>query len=193
MHRVFRHTLIFIIVTILVSACGLTQRSTSIDQSTNIQSDTTTPYPYPVNTPFVNYLETAYPQQLEQQTTASYMDAITVPTPNNATGIVIGQLVIEGENDKPYLAPTLFLGSALNPSNPEYPPLISLNIEGDPKAIQDKTGRFVFTEVQQGKYGLIIWSPYTQTVITDPKNQENPLVINVVQGEIVDLGKISVP
>jgi len=146
-------------------------------QSTNIVVDDNPGYPAPSGDPYI----------------LDYPDRINIPSPSPDTGIVVGRMIIDDGLDSPYLAPAIYLGSAIKPSNPDYPPLISLDLVNDRLATQDINGNFVIDNIQPGDYGLIIWSPYSQTLITDSTDSSSPLVISIVPGSVLDLGTIVIP
>ncbi len=199
MLKIFCARIILVMISIITLAgCNLSgipksQREGTSTTSLEIQSTTTQGYPAPNETPPSISFESGYPAPETTQSILHYPNQISIPTASAGQGIVTGQLVIKNEESSPYLAPSLYLGPAVEANEQKFPPLISLDVEIDLKAIQDKTGKFVFSGVKPGKYGLIIWSPFSQTVILDPNNEGFPLIIEVTPGDIIDLGMIEIP
>jgi len=123
---------------------------------------------------------------------ATELPSPPVPTPCAGFGAVVGQLLTPGPGGEPYLA-TLYLGRAVPPSQPDYPPVIAFSEDTHPQAVQDAdTGVFVFTDVLPGTYALVIWTPVANTVVQDPET-EATLLFEVTAGEISDLGVVPIP
>lgn len=157
------------------------------------------PYPYPgpnptslSHQPAIDYNAMPYiPPQVEAPGTATPSLPIVVPTPKTDSGIVIGKLLSSDSGNPPYMA-TLFLGSTITADKSDFPPLVSLHEDIDPKGTQDTTGAFVFTDIAPGIYAIIVWDPYASVVIQD-EAKENYRTFEVKAGEITDLGTILYP
>jgi len=116
--------------------------------------------------------------------------ALDVSAPAPGRGAVKGTLVAE-DTSRPYVA-TLYLGRAIPPAQPGFPPMISFSEQSDPKAAQDpSSGAFGFKDVAPGTYALILWSPVGNKLIEKPGTKESVLV-DVKAGEVSDLGTISI-
>lgn len=149
------------------------------------------PGPPPV-VPTFDYTGEAYPVPTGDPTpTQPEPTPITVPTPSQDLGIVTGTLLTSDPDQQPYLT-DLYLGSTIPADKEGFPPMVSLSEATDPKAAQDKTGFFLFTNIKPGFYALIVWNPITSTVIQDEK-KENYYVFEVKAGEVTDLGEIYFP
>lgn len=150
---------------------------------------------YPIETPRDKYLPTDYGYPAPDVTpyVLVFPDHIIIPTLTNDTGIILGRMVTKNGSNNPYLATAIYLGEVIEPDNPMYPPLISLDDEVNPMATQDKAGNFIFENIKPGNYGLIIWSPFSQTLIEDPNRVGFPLLIEVKEGELVDIGTVIIP
>lgn len=184
----------FIIISILtgcqpISKTQIKEFTKSPDQITSLDEG------YPITSSDAQYQSSNsnYPAPDTTPYVLTYPDHLDTPQPSKNTGVVLGRLITDNGITSPYLAPAIYLGRAIPADKPEFPPLISLDIEIDPLAVQDKNGNFIFTSVQPGQYGLLLWSPYSQTLIVDPDNEGFPLLIEVQQGSIVELGTIIVP
>ena len=190
----------FSIIAMLFLFIGCTRLST---QSESAVTPSPTPnsglaevqqsYPNPPRElPTINY-DSSYPAQKNTPYKPFYPDQITIPKSSTNEGIVIGRFVGRQDHTTPYMAPTIFLGKAIESNLADYPPIISLDVDNDPKAIQDNKGNFVFEKIEPGTYGLVIWSPFSQTLIQDPKMEGFPFILYVKSGEVLDLGTIEVP
>jgi hypothetical protein len=150
---------------------------------------------YPIQSPnIVNDVIPGYPVNnkvlLE---TPTIIPTIIVPTAELTTGVVTGKIVTKNGGEKPYIAPGLYLGKAIYANQLETNPIISLDEQNDPKAIQDSNGDFVFQKVPAGKYGVIIWSPISTTIIEEPKNKGAFLIVIVQPGNSINLGTLVLP
>lgn len=143
--------------------------------------------PIPVNN------DPGYPAPESENYSSEYPDEITIPPLKNELGIVTGRLVANSDRTDPYLATSIYLGKAIEANLTDYPPLISLDTTSDPLAVQAKNGDFIFSDVEPGIYGLIIWSPFSQTVIQNPDKDGFPLLVEVMPGKIKNLGVIVLP
>lgn len=86
----------------------------------------------------------------------------------------------------------LYLARAVPTTNPEVE-LLERDHDNSPAAVVDRsTGRFVFVDVEPGKYGLIIWEPMGSGPVTDPETGET-LFFEVSAGEVKDLGTLYFP
>jgi hypothetical protein len=117
---------------------------------------------------------------------------LSIPKPKDDAGVVVGKLITSDDaNNLPYLS-TIYLARTVNPKQQGYPPLVAFSEETDPKAIQDDSGQFLFTDVPPGAYALIIWTPISSNVVQNPETKEN-LIFEVKAGELTDLGVVPIP
>ena len=110
------------------------------------------------------------------------------PTPVPTTGKIVGALV-DKSTQEPVASVKLRLVTYKG-----------LNAEGkaewyfgpnDPWAESDASGDFSFSEVSPGEYS--IWASFTPTVFPSPlTGEEGTIILEVIAGEVVDLGKILV-
>ena len=74
-------------------------------------------------------------------------------------------------------------------------PFIELDVQADPFGHTDENGRLIISNVNPGKYALVLWAPnLTQVALVDPQTNYN-ISVEVKPGEISDLGvvKVSLP
>jgi len=115
-----------------------------------------------------------------------------IPTPSQTTSVISGFLMHPGPGAEPYIA-ELYLGRAIEAQQPGFEPLISFSRDTDASAIQDpQTGMFYFADVPPGKFALIVWNPINSYVFKTMDSDEI-LLIEVNEGELIDLGELMMP
>lgn len=182
-------TLLFIIIL----ATGLSACSSEATLEAQPIPTRDSAYPPPAATSAVsNALDMeSYPAPTQASgQTAATGTPLAIPEPEDQTGVVVGKLLTQGENGEPYLA-TLYLARTVDADQEGFPPLIAFSEETDPRAVQDSSGQFVFSEVPPGTYALIIWTPVTSNVIEETDSDEY-LLFEVKAGEVTDLGIIPI-
>ncbi|MGC9397915.1 MAG: hypothetical protein ACP5HM_02130 [Anaerolineae bacterium] len=106
-----------------------------------------------------------------------------------------GRAVIRGHIEKTrnnIVLGEIFLAKAVPTSNPDID-LLELDEQTAPKAEIDRdTLTFVFTNVEPGRYGLIVWEPMNSVLLNDPETGET-LFIDIESGEVIDLGTVYFP
>lgn len=112
-----------------------------------------------------------------------------IPTPIASKGTVVGTLVstIPG---KSLTGLSLYFGTLL-PLTPGPDHLISMDLVNSPNTFIRDDGRFIAENIPPGEYVLILWTPHESRYIFDPNKSDEELIVEVVGGQIVDLGKIS--
>jgi len=86
----------------------------------------------------------------------------------------------------------LFLAQAVPASNPDVA-LLELDQDNSPRAFLDRaTGRFVFVDIEPGKYGLIVWEPMNSVIVNDPETG-GTLFVTLSADRVVDVGTLPVP
>jgi hypothetical protein len=86
----------------------------------------------------------------------------------------------------------LFLASAMPTSQPGVD-VLELDTGTAPRAVIDRdTGRFVFSDVQPGRYGVIAWEPMSSAALVEPSTGET-LFLDIVADKIVDVGTLYYP
>ena len=100
-----------------------------------------------------------------------------------------GSLVL---TDRTILLGELFLAKAMPTDNPEVY-LLELDEKTAPRAMIDRaTGQFLFTNVEPGTYGLIVWEPMSSASVNDPKTGQT-LYIQLTSDEVTDVGTLTFP
>ena len=130
------------------------------------------------------------PSPEEQDLKSLYPESVAVPEPKADLGVITGKVIERGTNQI-YLAPTLILGELTYADNPSAPPLVGFSEKTDPKAIQDQSGKFVFEDIKPGKYSIVVWTPMSQTLVSDGEGKT--VLITVEAGKVIDLGDVYVP
>jgi hypothetical protein len=118
----------------------------------------------------------------------------TIGAPASGRIHVSGTLVRSPKNSNPniLLAGDLYLGKLLQPSNPRFPPSVSVLPGTDPRAIVDQSnGEFVFLNVPPGRYGLLITDPGGNRALESTPG--NPIVVEVTLERSIALGRIPLP
>lgn len=112
-----------------------------------------------------------------------------VPTPDQASGVVTGQLFYSG-TDEPVMNNTLYLGFKiyLTPG-PDY--TYGFTQHGSPRVTTDDKGRFAIGGIPPGKYIVLLWSLSGTSMAHYPESNQE-LEINVEAGKLLDLGRIEV-
>ena len=142
-------------------------------------------------TPFDYSLEEGYPAPETSSPPEELPESLDIPEPASDRGIVTGQLLTPGPGGSPYIG-SLYLASTITSDQEGFPPIVAFSDQTDPLAIQDRTGRFLFSDVPPGIYALVIWNPVSSTVIEEPGTNDY-LVFEVEAGEVTDLGVIGIP
>ncbi len=188
MEKIKYFSLLFLIF-ITISACSTKEPATEVPGGYPIDGDTEA-----IIDPEIYSMDSGYP--VDESTTQSHSvpDDLVIPTPSDGTAVVHGVLISLSGDNTPYIAPALYLGTLLtsNNENGNGVYLGSLSIDEDPEGQQASNGKFVFTDVPPGNYGLFIWTPVNAFIIKDERSTEL-IIIDVNADETYDLGKIFVP
>jgi hypothetical protein len=184
--RLLMIVLLLVIVMFSLFACLPSQSIELSQESFEEQS-------YPVSGSMSSVVDTTddygYPIDESQLDIEYYPENLEIPAPGQNTGVVTGRLL--SINEEPYLAPALYLGKFINPSEPnaDLPQVMSVTTATDPLAIQALDGTFLFTDVEPGQYGLLLWSPMNLIPVRDLNStQDDNIIITVIAGEVTDLG-----
>jgi hypothetical protein len=142
--------------------------------------------------PTVAAVNSSYPAPDNGQATPTALPTpLTLRPPASGKANIHGFLT-SGSDKQPYVA-DLVLEGTVAASQPGYPPMLKYT-DNSPQAVQDKTGLFVFFDVDPGTYGLVISSPIGGSTINDPtQSTPQPLIFTVKAGEDKDLGTLNIP
>lgn len=117
-----------------------------------------------------------------------------VQTPaSDQVGTITGQIYRQASKTPagPLAGAPLYLGTILtNPQGENR--VVELEKGTAPKTNADSQGRFVFTNIPPGRYGLMLDAPFGTLLLNDPKTGGD-LIVEVVGGKVVDLGQLEYP
>jgi hypothetical protein len=114
-----------------------------------------------------------------------------IPTPVDSKGTVIGTL-ISSTPGKSFVGLMLYFGVSL-PLTPGPEHLVTMDFVNSPKTTIRENGSFMAENIAPGKYILILWTPHSSRYVPDPTNAEKDLIVEVISGQIVDLGTLQAP
>lgn len=157
-----------------------------IAQSTGYPAPAEGAYPYPA--PNSN---PAYPIPEDPTPDVSY-DPIVVPQPSSSeVGNVTGTLYRHDSSGQktPLIASTVYLAKVIK-GNDGSEAMVELNAEIAPKAQTNGLGQFVFTDVEPGRYGLMLQTLRGSVLLNNPSDGSR-MVLEISGGKIVDLGEMS--
>ncbi len=184
-----KHFSILFLIFITISSCSTKEPETEVLGAYPVDGDSEV-----IIDPEIYSMDSGYP--VGELTTQSHSlpDDLVIPTPSNGTAVIHGVLISLSEDNTPYIAPALYLGTLLtsNSDNGNGVYLGSISIDDDPEGQQASNGKFVFTDIPPGNYGLFIWTPVNAFIIKDERTTE-PIILEVNADETYDLGKIFVP
>ncbi len=113
-----------------------------------------------------------------------------VPQPEAGTGSVVGQLSwILAENPEPADAGLLYLAPVVEADDGTQA-LVGLDKKVNPKTITDLSGRFVFSDIEPGTYGLIFSLPGLGEVLINQQGDSDGLLITVEADQITAVEEI---
>jgi hypothetical protein len=124
-------------------------------------------------------------------TTIATRQPVVVQTPaSDQVGTVTGQLIrLQTKGDPEPLADApIYLGTILkNPDGQDR--LVEVSPETSPKTNADDQGRFVFTNIPAGRYGLMLDTPVGTLLLNNPDTGAD-LIVEVTGGKVLDLGEL---
>jgi hypothetical protein len=188
--KIFLKTLNILFIGILSSCNPVPIKDNAVTTPSQAVSVTTIqPSAYPIASPETLVVtESGYPGISETPTSSYFVDRFEIPQPGENTGVIIGKLVEAGTSE-PYLGAQIVLGPVSYSDNPEFPPLVGFSLESDPIAIQATDGSFLFDDVAPGNYGLVLFTPLSQALVSKP-GSDDTLIFEVNANQVVDLGEL---
>lgn len=113
-----------------------------------------------------------------------------IPTPEAGKAIVYGQVNLSnGQN----LEANLFLSKNIAAERPDMPAALAFSYQHDPRATQNSQGEFIFTGVEPGQYALVFWNAESMKVVPSAESSGQFMLVDVLEGQTIDLGKVDVP
>ena len=110
----------------------------------------------------------------------------SIPTPSSPdVGIVTGRLLSEDSSWASFYP--LYLGEIV--SFDGNPVMVSLDKSRAPRSQLDSSGRFVFSDVPEGRYCLIL-DLVTRTIVLRNPSTGDDLIIEVEGGKVIDIGEL---
>ncbi len=139
------------------------------------------PYPYPNAGETSN--STPYPG-------GSVIEGVAtpgpIPAPGKDTGVITGRLLGDG---KPAFDAILYLAEVKKDEKGQEL-MAALSILSSPRAYTDREGRFVFSNVPPGKYGLVLDTVMTEYLLHMPDKAGTELLFVAEAGQTTDLGDL---
>lgn len=182
----YLHISILILMIFVISSCTPNELATETEEAGAYPVDGN----LPTLDPEIYATDAGYPIDDSTSQEHTIPDDLDIPAPSEGTAVVHGELISLSAENSPYIAPALYLGTILTSESGTF--LGSISVDEDPEGLQASNGKFVFTDVPPGNYGLFIWTPVNAFIIKDEKTTE-PIILEVTAGETYDLGTIYVP
>jgi len=124
----------------------------------------------------------------EEDTPTSMLDSI--PTPDSGKAVLYGKIDQSADRDNGYI---IFLSKNLSKGEENIPATLAFSYSNDPRATQNDFGEFLFTNVEPGQYAIVFWNVGGIKVVHSETSSDLFKLIDVVDGDIIDLGTIAVP
>ena len=114
-----------------------------------------------------------------------------IPTPSQNAAVVFGTMRYVDESK---ISGSIFLAKNLSYENPNLPPTISFSYQNSPRGRLDKaSGNFYFEDLDPAdNYVILIMINPNESIIVIEEGSDYPFMINVIAGDSIDLGLISV-
>lgn len=121
---------------------------------------------------------------------ATLQPAIVQTPASDQVGTVTGRItrLQSKAPPEPLAGAPLYLGTILkNPDGEDR--LVELSKDTAPKTNTDAEGRFVFTNIKPGRYGLMLDAPFGTLLLNHPQSGGD-LVLDVTGGKVLDIGDL---
>lgn len=169
-----RNVLAIFVILFLVSACSGTAPVPS-------QATATPAGPYPA--PGIN-VTSAYPGPASNQKVVPTPTIEPTQTPNPTMAMVTGVLLVAGKPVEGILRLAEILTDASGKET-----AAGLNPTTAPQAVPNASGKFVFINVNAGKYA-VVFDDSTQAFVLPKPDGSGPLLVTVPAGKTTDMGKL---
>jgi hypothetical protein len=177
-------SVIGLVVVLLLGACSQSEIKTAPAPEKGSTPEAY-PYPYPQSALPSGGGPTSYPFPIPDQPTP---DVVYVePTPGSDTGVIIGRLVdLMTEAPLPFLS--VYAGTIIPFAKGEG---FSVGVQekSSPHTMSDIEGRFALGNVPPGTYVLLVWTPFSSYMITQPGSKDL-MEITVEAGKTLDIGVV---
>jgi hypothetical protein len=116
--------------------------------------------------------------------------AVVVTPATDQVGTVTGTLIRLQPNAgaTPFTDADIYLGNILK-STEGQEGLVAVDKATSPKAVIDAQGRFVFSNIAPGRYGLMLDTPLGIILLHQPETGGD-LIVEVAGGKVLDLGEL---
>lgn len=112
---------------------------------------------------------------------------VSVLTPYSS---IIKGILKADHNNRPLSGVELYLARHIGAKKDA--PIYGLDPGSAPHTITEDDGSFVFVDVPEGRYVIVIWNPFNSFVIID-QNSGKEIVIEAKSNKIYDIGVLFVP
>jgi hypothetical protein len=136
-------------------------------------------YPAP---PVVPTVDSGYPEPNSGQSEEFYATPGPIPQPSSATGVIVGAIQV---SNKPIPNLAIYLAEVLVDGEGQER-VASYDRANSPRAFTDEQGQFVFSNIEPGKYGLVLDTVLSSYLLHLPQ-EEIALVIMVDAGQQTDV------
>jgi hypothetical protein len=163
-----RHLIFFVTVvaTLLMTGCGDT-----------------------VANQFQSPLRFVSPLETEVTTRSQQVYTLDVPEPTAGTGSVRGRLIAASPGAEIFLAGQVYLAPLNYIEGEVRIPYFSVDLAKDPlEDLRNDSGEFAILDIKPGEYGIVVYTPLTSYAV--PGEEEGMRIIEVVEGEVLDVGDI---
>lgn len=117
---------------------------------------------------------------------------LEAPALAEGTGAVHGRLVAGSESARIFMAGQVYLAPFRQSEGEVSIPYVSVDTSADPlEDMRTPEGEFMVLDVPPGEYGLVVYTPLTSYLA--PGDNNGLMIIEVVAGEIYDVGQIVIP
>jgi len=129
------------------------------------------------------------PLETEVTTRSKQVYTLDVPEPTAGTGSVRGRLIAASPGAEIFLAGQVYLAPLNYIEGEVRIPYFSVDLAEDPlEDLRNDSGEFAILDVMPGEYGIVVYTPLTSYAV--PGKEEGMRVIEVVEGETLDIGDI---
>jgi hypothetical protein len=176
-----KRIIVICLILFFITGCGARNPTSAANTSPNANINGTT-YPEPFGGSGISELTTITNNQVEK---------LLIPTPSTGKSVVTGELKVASDSMSQNLE-ELFLLPIASSDTPEDFSSVTYSNATDPVAtIEIGTGKFAFTDINPGKYALLIWTSMMAYPVVDTPG--NTIIFTVNPDELKDLGIVTIP